>query len=279
LAPHSTQPQKLPSVSRVHARGHDAADCAQPPLTQLNVLHVQVSLGAVSAQMFEPYWQPLHPVVVGAAHCVPSVSRAQACVHEVAAGVHTSLRHLKSVQVQLWPPPSSQTSANDPHSPHPVTVSAAQSTPSVSRLHAADSVKVSAAQVPAWQVLRVQVRLWVPLASQVASKPAHGENVPQLGPAPHALPWLMGSATHDPVAASHTPTLHSPSSDEQSTAPKTHTPAPTSHVPGRWHGDGGLWHWSSPVHDTGRSRRRGRRRPRRTGRAGRRRPRRTRYRP
>jgi hypothetical protein len=70
---------------------------------------------------------------------VPLVLRVHDCEHDAAIAVQVSLTHLKSVQVQVWLPPLSQVLEKPPQVPQLVTVSDWQSTPLVTRVHAAVS--------------------------------------------------------------------------------------------------------------------------------------------
>ena len=96
---------------------------------------------------------------------VPSVSREHESVRPLLS--HDPLEHTKSVHVRE--PDSSQV----PPYPQLVQLVEPQVTPSVLREQLRVSVRVELPHEPPEQIGSVQVRLWVPVVSQVLEKPPH----------------------------------------------------------------------------------------------------------
>lgn len=93
----------------------------------------------------------LHDPNVVALHIVPSVSRLQASVSDEFTSRHEPPMHCRSVRVRIHVPDSSQVPEKPPHVPHAPKVVGPQPSPSVSRMHAADSMRIDDTHVPLTQ--------------------------------------------------------------------------------------------------------------------------------
>ena len=149
-------------------------------------------------------------------HSSPSVSRVHDRVHAVSTSVHTSLRQVGLVQVHTVVPLSSQmlVLSKLPQVSQFETISDPQDVFSVVLLQGCDSSPSVPAHDPLAHLNVVQLRVRVPVESQVSLKLPQPPKAPQVLTAPQSLPWFAGILAH--MVPMHTPTLQSSVSWAQS---------------------------------------------------------------
>jgi len=115
-------------------------------------------------------------------HVSPSVPREQARSSRVSTVSHVPSPQTSSVRTRVWMPPLSHTPSKPPQALQAVySGGPPQLSPSVSRLHASDSLESAPPQVPAPQVYRVTVRERVPSSPQAPPKPPQPDHAPKSG--------------------------------------------------------------------------------------------------